>query len=196
MGLMRNTEWNQPPPLRHANCRKEAHMLVGSSVLPTHTGTRASVACVRLRHRLAYAQWFHTTSWRCEPVTFLWKVPCTHRRWQHPISHSASWLPPFAHPASFWGNGERTLPFQPFWLIASVLNISCYCEVQAACTNDRIMLVYAMAICSGRLLAGTETTHSTARVTPNQARSSGKCSAAARNVSAGLFSFFKKDGQK
>lgn len=52
----------------------------------------------------------------------------------------------------------------------SILNISCYCRLQAAYRNYTIKLVTARAICSGRLLAGTKTAHGTAGVShPNLA---------------------------
>lgn len=81
-------------------------------------------------------------------------------------------------------------------LMNSTLNISCYCRLQAAYRNDTINLVTAMALCSGRLLAGTKTAHSMAGVTQTWPRSAGECSTSALDAPSALFLFLKTKWSK
>lgn len=78
----------------------------------------------------------------------------------------------------------------------SILNISCYCRLQAAYRNYTIKLVTARAICSGRLLAGTKTAHGTAGVTQTWPRSAGECSTSALAAPLAPFLFLKTNWSK
>lgn len=86
----------------------------------------------------------------------------------------------------------------PAFLLNSILNISCYCRLQAAYRNSTINLVTAMVICSGWLLAGTKSRsqHGMAAATPTWPRSAGECSTSALDAPSAPLLFLKTNWSK
>lgn len=84
----------------------------------------------------------------------------------------------------------------PALLMNSILNISCYCRLQAAYRNYTINLLTATALCLGWLLAGTKTAHGMAGVTQTWPRSVGECSTSALEAPSAPFLVLKTKWSK
>lgn len=130
-----------------------------------------------------------------EPVTFLWKVPLTHWWQQCPIFL----LSPMAAAmcsGKFILRRWRTALTLPALLMNCILNISCYCRLQAAYRNYTINLVTATVICLGWLLAGTKTAHGMAGVTQTRPQGAGECSTSALDPLSAPSLFLKTNWSK
>lgn len=175
-------------------CPKEEGVPAERSALPTHTGTHASQAHSWMRHRLEYSRWLHAKSLLGTSDISL----------EGPFDSLVAAVPhlPLSPMAAAICSGRfilrrwRMALTLPALLMNCILNISCYCRLQAAYRNYTINLVTAMAICLGQLLAGTKAAHGTAGVTQTWPHSAGECSTSALDALLAPSLFLKTNQSK